>query len=192
MKKIINFKCELECGGKCCTGATHVLPEEISKFMDKSPLLPNVFVLSHQSLKNDKKLLHNIKRSSVLITIENKITGQLQKAYLFVDFLMGAWKNNNDCMLLENGKCTAHETGKPLNCKLMPISPLVPESHMYYPYDRMRNLCQGIKNANEINCTVWKNGKLTNKEDTKNLRDYFTSLAKSKPFTSLFMSFIFS
>ncbi len=188
MKKIINFKCELECGGKCCVGATHILPEEVHKFMDKSPLLPNIFVLNHQSLKHDKKLLHNIKRSSVSVTIENEITGQSQKAYLFVDFMMGAYNSYSNCMLLEDGKCTVHETGKPLKCKLMPISPLVPESHMYYPYDRLRDTCQGVKNSEETSCTVWKNGKLTNKEDAKNLREYFSSLERSKSFTSLFLS----
>ena len=35
--RVVNFKCELDCGGQCCTGATMALPAEVKNVYDKVP-----------------------------------------------------------------------------------------------------------------------------------------------------------
>lgn len=140
IKRTINFNCELDCKGKCCTGVTHILPLEIKKFMKYAPLLPNIFVLNANYIKKDKVFYNNIRRSSVEIFINNDLTGEKEKVFLFIDFIMGSWKNQKNCMLLQNGLCSVHDIGKPLKCQLLPISPLAPEQNMFYAYDQIRVL----------------------------------------------------
>ena len=37
--RVVNFKCELDCGGRCCTGLSFALPAEIKYLYDKVPLV---------------------------------------------------------------------------------------------------------------------------------------------------------
>lgn len=106
----------------------------------------------------------------------------------FFDFAMGAWHTEKPCYLLKDGLCSIHNNNKPLKCKLLPIQPLSSEFAMYESYERMRSYCPGVKNMTAKDCCVYKNGKLCNKTDIKNLQEYYDLAASTLNFSSNYVT----
>ena len=167
--RVVNFKCELDCGGQCCTGITLALPAEIKYLYDKVPLVLTMEVLDLRIVRNDPKLSRQAPRFMPKVTMLEDNGDYIGDLCVFFDFAMGAWHSEKSCFLLKDGKCTVHGEHKPLKCKLLPIQPLSDERLMYEVYEVARSSCPGVKNMTEKGCCVYKDGKLCNKDDIKNL-----------------------
>ena len=54
---------------------------------------------------------------------------------------------------------------------------------MYKLYEKMRSYCPGVKNMTEKGCCVYKDAKLCNKDDIKNLQAYYDTAAQTLKFS---------
>ena len=181
--RVVNFKCELDCGGQCCTGLSFALPAEIKYLYNKVPLVLTMHATDAKAISDDLKLSKEAHRFMVKVTMNEDNGDFIGQLCVFFDFAMGAWYSKKSCYLLKDGKCTMHGEHKPLKCKLLPIQPLSDERVMYKLYEGMRSYCPGVKNITEQGCCVYKNGKLCNREDIKNLKSYYDTASTSLAFT---------
>lgn len=181
--RIVNFKCELDCGGQCCTGLSMALPAEIKNLYDKVPLVLTLEVIDLDMVISNLKLSKQAHKFMLKITMLEDNEDYIGDLCVFFDFAMGAWHSEKSCFLLKDGKCTVHGEHKPLKCKLLPIQPLSDERAMYKLYEGMRSYCPGVKNMTEKGCCVYKDGKLCNKDDINNLQAYYDTAAQTLKFT---------
>ena len=184
--RVVNFKCELDCGGQCCTGITMALPAEVKNVYDKVPLTLTMHVFSLHHITMDPKLSKEAPRFILKVTINEDNGRHIGELGVFFDFAMGAWESEKPCFLLKDGLCSIHGENKPLKCKLLPIQPLSNEIVMFDAYEKMRSYCPGIKNMTAKDCCVFKNGKLCNKDDIKNLQVYYDTAAKTLDFSAYY------
>jgi hypothetical protein len=190
--RVVNFKCELDCGGQCCTGITLALPAEIKNLYDKVPLVLTMEVLDLRIVRNDPKLSRQAPRFMPKVTMLEDNGDYIGDLCVFFDFAMGAWHSEKSCFLLKDGKCTVHGEHKPLKCKLLPIQPLSDERLMYEVYEVARSSCPGVKNMTEKGCCVYKDGKLCNKDDVKNLQAYYDTAAQTLKFNEDYFRFLWA
>lgn len=188
--RVVNFKCELDCGGKCCVGVTMALPAEVKNVYDKIPLTLIMHVMSLDYILKDKRLSKEAPRFMPILTMQEDDGSYIGKMAVFFEFVMGAWGSEKSCFLLKDGLCSIHNENKPLKCKLLPIQPLTDESNMYAAYEHMRDDCPGVKNMTAKDCCVFKNGKLCNKEDIKNLQAYYDLAATTHDFSCKNLEFL--
>lgn len=188
--RVINFKCELDCGGKCCVGVTMALPAEVKNVYDKIPLTLMMHVMSLDYILKDKRLGKEVPRFMPVLTMAEDDGSYIGKVAVFFEFVMGAWHSKKSCFLLRDGLCSIHNENKPLKCKLLPIQPLTDETVMYAAYEHMRDDCPGVKNITAKDCCVYKNGKLCNKEDIKNLQAYYDLAATTLDFSCKYLEFL--
>ena len=184
--RVVNFKCELDCGGQCCTGITMALPAEVKNVYDKVPLTLTMHVFSLHHITMDPRLSKEAPRFILKVTINEDNGRHIGELGVFFDFAMGAWESEKSCFLLKDGLCSIHGENKPLKCKLLPIQPLSNEIVMFDAYEKMRSYCPGIKNMTAKDCCVFKNGKLCNKDDIKNLQAYYDTAAKTLDFSAYY------
>lgn len=188
--RVINFKCELDCGGKCCVGVTMALPAEVKNVYDKIPLTLMMHVMSLDYILKDKRLGKEVPRFMPVLTMAEDDGSYIGKVAVFFEFVMGAWHSKKSCFLLRDGLCSIHNENKPLKCKLLPIQPLTDETVMSAAYEHMRDDCPGVKNITAKDCCVYKNGKLCNKEDIKNLQAYYDLAATTLDFSCKYLEFL--
>lgn len=188
--RVVNFKCELDCGGQCCTGATMALPAEVKNVYDKVPLTLTMHVNSLDYILMDERLKKEAPRFMPVLHLREDDDGYIGDLGVFFDFAMGAWESEKSCFLLKDGLCSIHNENKPLKCKLLPIQPLSNEIVMYAAYEQMRDYCPGIKNMTAKDCCVYKNGKLCNKDDIKNLQAYYDLAATTHDFSYKYLQFL--
>lgn len=181
--RVVNFKCELDCGGQCCTGLSFALPAEIKYLYDKVPLVLTLEAMDLDLVISNPNLSKQAHKFMLKITMLEDNEDYIGDLCVFFDFAMGAWHSEKSCFLLKNGKCTVHGEHKPLKCKLLPIQPLSDERAMYKLYEKMRSYCPGVKNMTEKGCCVYKDAKLCNKDDIKNLQAYYDTAAQTLNFT---------
>lgn len=181
--RVVNFKCELDCGGQCCTGVTMALPAEVKNVYDKVPLTLTMHINSLDYILMDERLKKEAPRFMPVLHLREDDDGYIGDLGVFFDFAMGAWHSEKSCFLLKDGRCTMHGEHKPLKCKLLPIQPLSDERAMYKLYEGMRSYCPGVKNMTEKGCCVYKDGKLCNKDDINNLQAYYDTAAQTLKFT---------
>ena len=188
--RVVNFKCELDCGGKCCQGITLALPAEVKNVYDKVPLTLVMHAIDVDSLMLDPRLRKEAPRCMPKLTMMEDDGTYIGELCVFFDFAMGAWHSEKSCYLLKDGLCSIHNDNKPLKCKLLPIQPLSSELAMHQAYECMRSYCPGVKNMTAKDCCVYKNGKLCNKNDIKNLQEYYDLAASTLNFSSNYASFL--
>lgn len=181
--RVVNFKCELDCGGQCCTGLSFALPAEIKYLYDKVPLVLTLEAMDLDLVISNPNLSKQAHKFMLKITMLEDNEDYIGDLCVFFDFAMGAWHSEKSCFLLKDGKCTVHGEHKPLKCKLLPIQPLSDERVMYKLYEKMRSYCPGVKNITEKGCCVYKDAKLCNKDDIKNLQAYYDTAAQTLNFT---------
>lgn len=181
--RVVNFKCELDCGGKCCQGITLALPAEVKNVYDKVPLTLVMHAIDVDSLMLDPRLRKEAPRCMPKLTMMEDDGTYIGELCVFFDFAMGAWHSEKSCYLLKDGLCSIHNDNKPLKCKLLPIQPLSSELAMHQAYECMRSYCPGVKNMTAKDCCVYKNGKLCNKTDIKNLQEYYDLAASTLDFS---------
>ena len=186
--RIINFKCELDCGGKCCNAIASALPAEIKNFYDKIPLTLIMHAFRIEHMEFDPRLRKEVPRCMPKITMFEDDGTYIGEFYAFFNFIMGAWHSEKSCYFLKNGLCSTHNENKPLLCKLMPIQPFFGELAAHSAYERLRGYCPGIKNMTAKDCCVYKNGKLCNKTDIKNLQEYYDLSASTFDFSSNYIT----
>ena len=190
--RVVNFKCELDCGGQCCTGLSLALPAEVKYLYDKVPLVLTLEAMDLNIVRNHPKLSRQAYRFMPKITMLEDNGDYIGDLCVFFDFAMGAWHSEKFCFLLKDGKCTVHGEHKPLKCKLLPIQPLSDERVMYKLYEKMRSYCPGVKNMTEKGCCVYKDGKLCNKDDVKNLQAYYDTAAQTSKFNEDYFRFLWA
>lgn len=188
--RIVNFKCELDCGGQCCTGLSFALPAEIKYLYDKVPLVLTMEAMDLNMVISNPKLSRQAYRFMPKVTMLEDNGDYIGDLCVFFDFAMGAWHSEKFCFLLKDGKCTVHGEHKPLKCKLLPIQPLSDERVMYKLYEKMRSYCPGVKNITAKDCCVFKNGKLCNKDDIKNLQAYYDTAATTHDFSLKYLELL--
>lgn len=181
--RVVNFKCELDCGGQCCTGLSFALPAEIKYLYDKVPLVLTMEAMDFRIVMNDPKFSRQAPKFMPKVTMLEDNGDYIGDLCVFFDFAMGAWHSEKSCFLLKDGKCIVHGEHKPLKCKLLPIQPLSDERVMYKLYEKMRSYCPGVKNMTEKGCCVYKDAKLCNKDDIKNLQAYYDTAAQTLKFS---------
>lgn len=190
--RIVNFKCELDCGGQCCTGLSLALPAEVKYLYDKVPLVLTLEAMDLNIVRNHPKLSRQAYRFMPKITMLEDNGDYIGDLCIFFDFAMGAWHSEKSCFLLKDGKCTVHGEHKPLKCKLLPIQPLSDERVMYKLYEKMRSYCPGVKNMTEKGCCVYKDSKLCNKDDIKNLQAYYDTAAQTAKFNEDYFRLLYA
>lgn len=190
--RIVNFKCELDCGGQCCTGLSLALPAEIKYLYDKVPLVLTLEAIDLRIVRNHPKLSRQAYRFMPKVTMLEDNGDYIGDFCIFFDFAMGAWHSEKSCFLLKDGKCTVHGEHKPLKCKLLPIQPLSDERVMYELYEKMRSYCPGVKNMTEKGCCVYKDSKLCNKDDIKNLQAYYDTAAQTAKFNEDYFRLLYA
>ena len=190
--RIVNFKCELDCGGQCCTGLSFALPAEIKYLYDKVPLVLTMETMDLNMVISNPKLSRQAYRFMPKVTMLEDNGDYIGDLCVFFDFAMGAWHSEKFCFLLKDGKCTVHGEHKPLKCKLLPIQPLSDERVMYKLYEKMRSYCPGVKNITAKDCCVFKNGKLCNKDDIKNLQAYYDTAAQTAKFNEDYFRLLYA
>ena len=190
--RVVNFKCELDCGGQCCTGLSLALPAEVKYLYDKVPLVLTLEAMDLNIVRNHPKLSRQAYRFMPKITMLEDNGDYIGDLCIFFDFAMGAWHSEKSCFLLKDGKCTVHGEHKPLKCKLLPIQPLSDERAMYKLYEGMRSYCPGVKNMTEKGCCVYKDSKLCNKDDIKNLQAYYDTAAQTAKFNEDYFRLLYA
>lgn len=69
--RVVNFKCELDCGGQCCTGLSFALPAEIKYLYDKVPLVLTMEAMDFDSvIKYRHKVIDNQINERLLLRAE--------------------------------------------------------------------------------------------------------------------------
>lgn len=181
--RVVNFKCELDCGGQCCTALTMVLPAEVKNVYEKAPLTLTMHANSAKGVLLSPNLRKEAPRFMPKVTMNEDDGTYIGELCVFFDFAMGAWHSEKPCFLLKDGLCSIHNNNKPLKCKLLPIQPLTNETVMFAVYEKMRSYCPGVKSMTAKDCCVFKNGKLCNKEDLKNLQAYYDMASTTLDFS---------
>lgn len=67
--RVINFKCELDCGGECCDGITLALPAEVKNVYDKVPLTLVMHAIRVEHVEFDPRLRREAPRCMPKITM---------------------------------------------------------------------------------------------------------------------------
>jgi len=178
------FKCDTECRGKCCIGATYIEKEDIMFFSDKVPIYFEMRYLSNNYLKQINKyknFVKSIKQSSYKISNNNKTL------YILTDIIIGSMKQNDKCFFLANDRLCKIQDRKPLKCKLLPLSPLVPLEEMDKAFNQMKSYCIGF-NVNAP--LLWKNKQIYNKNFKKYYFEYFNKFKELIPITEINIAII--
>ena len=67
--RVVNFRCELDCGGQCCTGLSLALPAEVKYLYDKVPLVLTLEAMDLNIVRNHPKLSRQAYRFMPKITM---------------------------------------------------------------------------------------------------------------------------
>ena len=88
--RVVNFKCELDCGGQCCTGLSFALPAEIKYLYDKVPLVLTMEAMDFRIVMNDPKFSRQAPRFMPKVTMLEDNGDYIGDLCVFFDFAMGA------------------------------------------------------------------------------------------------------
>ena len=181
-KRVINFKCDLECGGKCCIGNTQLLASEFEKVINDVPIVPMIVAIPVSVLSSKIGEINPSYKKKILEYAFVVNTSEDGDFAIFLDFIMGSTTSNIACPYLKDGLCSIYDE-RPLRCKLYPIHPLLPEIMMELPLEKLRNTdCTAFLTPEKTEFSVWEDGKLSRKEDRDDIDKYFIEISKHKPF----------
>lgn len=138
---ICNFKCEISCSNKCCTGKTAITLDELYKYKD-------IFIFGFNILKTlDRSCVLDERKQLInkdFICIENELYSHM--------VYFTAINNESFCEALENNLCKLH-IDKPKMCICMPFDPMHKEYDQYELFNlkqkRMKNYCNGFLSFNK-------------------------------------------
>lgn len=185
--RIINFECDVACGGKCCYGAANITYKEVPFFVDKVPIIPSFSVLGAGDLpKRDKAYNARIKKAGVKIDVDTLGAGRTY--YILMDFYFGSLASRNACIFLQDGLCSIYDD-RPLKCRLLPAQPLVPESVGYAGAEWLRPMCPGVLSPGRTDKVFWKNGAFADRSVRTMTAEYLAALADHKKLAELLIGF---
>lgn len=142
MTKEIQFECQIECSSLCCGGATIITLDEIGKYYSDFPIT----IAFQKIIPVDE--FHAQYLSDFLIKKE--------RFFIVGDFVAGN-RLKRRCSKLKNSLCQLHNTGKPLQCRVVPFSVTFPEEYQdrvinYRRKGAFRN-CKGFSSKSNI---LWR------------------------------------
>lgn len=139
MTKEIFFECQIECSSLCCGGATIITLDEIGKFYSHFPI----------TIAFQKIIPVDDFHAQYLSDFLRKKDG----FFIVGDFVAGN-RLKRRCSKLKNSLCQLQNTGKPLQCRVVPFSVTFPEEYQdrvinYRRKGAFRN-CKGFSSNSNL------------------------------------------